>query len=217
MGVDIISMSWSFNTEKRHGHEIDDFEKAIRAAAGKGILLFAAINDSERANLANYLPIRMTEVIRIGSATSHGRQTEFTQPMSAEFLFPGNKVVLPAPGSTTGAKVEVSGSSTATAFAAGLAGLIIYIMRVHESAKDSGVERQECAQRLEETKKKVGMARIFRALGGHDTTKIGGVDLDVGTVALRDHFPQNPIERSKEIGDDALLADFLHRIMPIKG
>jgi hypothetical protein len=219
MGVDIISMSWSFNKNDKGlgSNAVNQFEAALRGAVGRGILLFASLNDSERANLTDYLPVSSSDsVIRIGSQTSRGHQTDFSQQKSADFLFPGSNVPLPVPGSTTGATEDVSGSSIATAFAAGLAGLILYIMRVHASSKDGEDERKECDERLLEARKKSGMARIFKALGGHDTTKLGGFDLGVGVVALRDRFPQAPRQRALEIGEDELLSRFLESIMPIK-
>lgn len=71
MGVNIISMSWSFKAKgEDYGvDEIANFKRTIAEAKADGILLFASLNDMEGVNIDDYYPCGLSDVFKIGSAT----------------------------------------------------------------------------------------------------------------------------------------------------
>jgi hypothetical protein len=127
--ADIISMSWSFK-EESHQKEREYIEKfrnlAIRAK-GEGKILFCSLPDAAPIeDYKKYLPVSLDGVIRIGSATSLGRLSERNSDDSIEFALPGEMV------RSEEERKFVTGSSVATAVAAGFAALIIYCVDLAE-------------------------------------------------------------------------------------
>ncbi len=94
-GVDIISMSWTFNQTK---HPIEkektDFRAAIEGASRQNILLFTTLNDAEpTSDLTSFYPVGLPDVFRIGSAKKWGANAEFGQKFKSHYLFPGQDVM----------------------------------------------------------------------------------------------------------------------------
>lgn len=115
-------MSWSFEKEAQKKNNPDDvllFEAAMARANKK--ILFASLHDEGAASdYKNYYPMSYEGVIRIGSSTGFGKASEANSLDSIHFALPGEKVYDSVHGK------KVSGSSVATAIAAGLGALIIY-------------------------------------------------------------------------------------------
>ncbi|KAI0112578.1 peptidase S8/S53 domain-containing protein [Nemania sp. FL0031] len=174
LGVDIISMSWSFSEYNNASSEVNNFREAITRAHQKDIILFASMKDQAplREDFRDY-PIGLTETIGIGSATRYGEPAAYNTKGIAQFYLPGEGIQLPNPDpSNNGELTEVTGSSTATAFAAGLAGLILYCMKlVRIPLKDSEVDIAE--KRIQHAHTTGGMTHIFqRMCRGNDFLEV---------------------------------------------
>ncbi|KAF6821779.1 hypothetical protein CMUS01_11342 [Colletotrichum musicola] len=211
MGVDIISMSWTFHEKTATDDQKESFKAAIQDASKHGITLLSSLNDREMTMLSEWYPVSLPEVIRVGSATKWGEKAESSKRRSAHYLFPGKDIPLPATADGSGdgdGEVEVvSGSSLATAFAAGLAGLIIYTSRAL-SCLDGTLSATEI-QRLGTANTRVGMERIFKVLGGKPN-ETQAVDL---FVELGSHFSRNPEREAEENGKNQFLRSFLTRLL----
>src|SRR3954464_7564907 len=159
MGVDIISMSWTFSQEGSVKQQRDEFESAILAAAKNKIILFNSLNDKKTADINNFFPLCYTEVIRIGSANDYGDKADFSKRGAAHYLFPGVAVKFSKTnGKEKGTEEEekgMNGSSLATAFAAGLAGLIIYTARALVSV-DNGLTETDL-EKLKDVETRIGI------------------------------------------------------------
>ena len=107
-------------------------------------------------------------------------------------MFPGKGIPLPAAvdssGNTPRENELASGSSLATAFAAGLAGVIIYASRAL-SYLDPDLSPRE-HELLESNTKLERIEESFKVLGG-TSNQTAAVDLFVG---LGSHFPRDPLK-----------------------
>jgi hypothetical protein len=140
-------MSWTItpptNPNKSQVEDIKELEKAIMEAAQEGILMFCSASD-EGAKQDSTFPSKATnKIFKIGGADANGGLYKPVGDInSVDFILPGQLVE--GEGLSEGAinKVEFwSGSSVATALAAGLAALILYcaqirILRANGAAKD---------------------------------------------------------------------------------
>ncbi|KAI1207925.1 uncharacterized protein F4807DRAFT_433754 [Annulohypoxylon truncatum] len=208
MKVDIISMSWTFN-QTRHPIEIERaaFKGAIEEASRNNILLFAALNDAEPdSDVANFYPVGLPDVFKIGSAKKWGANADFNQEGKSDYLFPGQEVALEDPDGET---LHPSGSSLATAFAAGMAGLILYTMKLHLVSKDTEVPEQDRKKRLADAKTKIGMTKIFNILGENLPKNI---PKDTPVAFQKNHFPHT----ISSLREERLrtIRTFLQRIAP---
>lgn len=203
MGVNIISMSWSFKAKgEDYGvDEIANFKRTIAEAKADGILLFASLNDMEGVNIDDYYPCGLSDVFKIGSATKWGDKASHSRTGS-DFILPGKDISLP---DIDGLMKEVSGSSIATAFAAGLAGLVLYALSTHLNIEDE-VEESLKMDRLKQAKSREGMNTIFNILSGNRQ----GLKTNDVWVSLDDKFPEKPDKG--EPGPD--IKDFIKSIVP---
>jgi hypothetical protein len=131
--ADIISMSWSFKDESHQKEKeyVEKLRNLVRAKAGDKILFCSLPDAAPIEDYKKYLPVSLDGVIRIGSATSLGSFSEKNSDDSIEFALPGEKVPIEV------GEEFVTGSSVATAIAAGFAALIIYCV---DLAKGMGVK-----------------------------------------------------------------------------
>ncbi|QYT03243.1 Peptidase_S8 domain-containing protein [Trichoderma simmonsii] len=203
MGVNIISMSWSFKAKgEDYGvDEIANFKRTIAEAKADGILLFASLNDMEGVNIDDYYPCGLSDVFKIGSATKWGDKASHSRTGS-DFILPGKDISLP---DIDGLMKEVSGSSIATAFAAGLAGLVLYALSTHLNIEDE-VEESLKMDRLKQAKSREGMNTIFNILSGNRQ----GLKTNDVWVSLDDKFPEKPDKGDP--GPD--IKDFIKSIVP---
>ncbi|KAK3940099.1 hypothetical protein QBC46DRAFT_385990 [Diplogelasinospora grovesii] len=131
--VDIISMSWTIETV--NSRDLQNLEAAVRRAQKKNILMFCAASDQGNSTTMQCYPGHWNLCLRIGAATGTGERCAWVHPRNFEHLLPGEKITydLGDPSSPS----EHSGSSVSTAIAAGLAGLIKYLHRIHEPRAES--------------------------------------------------------------------------------
>ena len=142
-------MSWSFKIEKLAEHE--EFRRAILAAHGEDIILLGSLGDiAPKDDHPNHYPVGLDELIRIGSATATGDRAAYNRKNGPEFILPGDSVPQHQPD-RSGINY-VSGSSVATALAAGLAALILYSVDLAYDDQD----RRKLAR------SKLGITRAFQ-------------------------------------------------------
>ncbi|KAK3314432.1 hypothetical protein B0H66DRAFT_583437 [Apodospora peruviana] len=162
-GVHIISMSWTIEPPENEG-ERRVLEEAILQADKANILMFCSAPDQGAKQTDTY-PSRATRrIFTIGAAGPSGETTSFVgNPEKINFTFPGDRVELmgSAPNDTTR---EISGSSAATALAAGFCALLLYCVQVRllttREEQKAQVRREFAA-----LKKHEEMMRAFRTIG----------------------------------------------------
>jgi hypothetical protein len=201
MEVDIISMSWTFHEDGASSEQRRTFKKAIQKAHTNGIILFNSLNDIAMTNWENYLPLSLNQVIRIGSATKWGEKAQHSKSGLADYLFPGEDI----PSKIKGGSNEgtIGGSSVATAYAAGLAGFIIYTVRAMNMLEPELPQSYKGVASDAMTRK--GIERAFRTLGG-DMRSSKPRDLFVDPCKL---FPQEPNQLEDLRGKVGVLSKFL--------
>lgn len=145
--VDIISISWTIRNlarsadagaglqQPREVQDVQQLRAAIRRVKEQGILLFCSASDSIQNSGAESLPYsEATEyAFRIGAADAFGVRDKVTEDQhKISYYFPGNQVADDMNPRTMRASdlKHRDGSSVATALAAGLASLILYLTNV---------------------------------------------------------------------------------------
>ncbi|GLA44484.1 hypothetical protein AnigIFM63309_003392 [Aspergillus niger] len=124
--------------------------------------------DNDKAEFEN-LVIGLDNVIKICSATDYGAITQENLHTRPDFLLPGENVEGVWNGVPT-----VRGSSFATAYAAGLAALVLYTLQVNKifSEEDAEDDFEEPKLALEIVKRHQGMRKVFRILAKKDAEDI---------------------------------------------
>ncbi|KAL1640281.1 hypothetical protein SLS58_007097 [Diplodia intermedia] len=171
--VDVISMSWTIDKPNTNNVETARLEAALDDAFKKDILLFCAASDQGPVVRATY-PAASGRCIRIGAARASGQEYELVGGASSvDFLFPGHNVV---PGQTSELDLRLdkgsllSGSSVATALAAGLAALVLHCVQfAAQYAKSSNAPGDRVtSDDFARLKSRDGMFAAFQSI---DTTE----------------------------------------------
>ena len=204
MDVDIISMSWTF---KRKGIENDEDEKNFNelvknAFDSRKVILFGSLPDDGPTTITSqYAPVGLPGVIKIGSATIWGQKTKENVFADPHFLLPGEEL----PTST--GKIA-SGSSFSTAYASGLAGLVLYCLKAHMELEDPYAMKGEWepdddrTKRLIRAKSVSGMTAIFKVLGGKNAdNKIEGGCFIRPYLTLQGNFEDSQEQKLKTVRD----------------
>ncbi|WQF82580.1 Putative peptidase S8/S53 domain-containing protein [Colletotrichum destructivum] len=160
MKVDIISISWTFT---KKGNANDSYEKKFedlvkKAALEKNIIIFGSLPDQANVKTQAFAPVGLDEVIKIGAATIYGEGSRQNLYAGPDFLLPGENL----PSSTGGL---VSGSSYATAYASGLAAIVLYCIKAFEAIGEYD-EDEDILKAWSLAKKRDGMKAIFKTLSG---------------------------------------------------
>ena len=98
-------------------------EKAVESAKSDDIVIFSSRSDQGN-NHEEIYPADLVEVISISALTNFGKRAETTEP-NARYYFQGENVQIPAEPCYLEPQVRASGSSVATALAAGVASLVL--------------------------------------------------------------------------------------------
>ncbi|KAF3904384.1 hypothetical protein ABW21_db0201646 [Orbilia brochopaga] len=128
-GASVISMSWTIYQSADNKDGIGELEQAIREAGMEAegangerynTLMFCASEDSGFTSFREPYPATRcdTRIIkRVGSAGVYGERSEYVDPKTIDYLFPGEIV---------SSRDVCSGSSASTALAAGLSALVLW-------------------------------------------------------------------------------------------
>ncbi|PTB48854.1 hypothetical protein M431DRAFT_546179 [Trichoderma harzianum CBS 226.95] len=125
-GVDIISMSWTIESNSVEGGEIKQLKDAISLAESKNILMFCSADDKGAISSDRCYPNAWKKSLLIGAANETGSMCDWVpaHQSSEMFIFPGLNIPF-SPWIDAPDNFE-SGSSVATAIAAGLAGVLLF-------------------------------------------------------------------------------------------
>ena len=132
-------MSWTIEKTDTKGEDIKELTTAIRHAVDKGILLFCAAEDMGNVSTTGETYPRSCwtdRIFTIGAATAAGNRWEWTGQGKVDYILPGHEILVERQQGTIGQQKVRSGSSLATALAAGLAGLILHSVELcdHDSS-----------------------------------------------------------------------------------
>ncbi|KAI1208948.1 uncharacterized protein F4807DRAFT_104982 [Annulohypoxylon truncatum] len=182
--VDIISMSWNIERNRSNEADIDALASQIKVAANRNIIMYCAAQD--KGQLGNsevevYPAGSDTTKLRIvGAADPTGHPLNIVDTDKVHYLFPG-EVVLENDGKT------ITGSSAATALAAGTAAMILFCYELGYG-------------KMETIAKPARMGQLFNSL--KTTTKF----VDVEPILKPGNTPQFVVKectaRVKEIRDE---------------
>ncbi|KAI1408751.1 hypothetical protein F5Y13DRAFT_104954 [Hypoxylon sp. FL1857] len=182
--VDIISMSWNIERNRSNEADIDALASQIKAAANRNIIMYCAAQD--KGQLGNsevevYPAGSDTTKLKIvGAADPTGHPLNIVDTDKVHYLFPG-EVVLENDGKT------ITGSSAATALAAGTAAMILFCYELGYG-------------KMETIAKPGRMAQLFNSL--RSSTKF----IDVEPILKPGNSPQFVVKectaRVKEIRDE---------------
>jgi hypothetical protein len=171
MEVDVISMSWTY---ERHTDATDIHKQAFQHLVEKIVnenkaILFGSLPDmGPNHELHRFVPVGMRGVIKISSATLSG-------DVSAENVHTNSDFLLPGEGYQDSKGKTLRGSSFATAYAAGLAALVLYTLKAYAVLRHD-VDADDADKALTIGSKGEGMQTIFRILaqkGPNDKREMG--------------------------------------------
>ncbi|KAK3291439.1 uncharacterized protein B0H64DRAFT_366705 [Chaetomium fimeti] len=202
--VDVISMSWTFEHKDGEADSYkNEFAKLIGDAVGANKLLFGALSDKfiETHPVA---PAGLPGVIKIGSATIYGEVSRNLTHAHPDFILPGEEIDV-SPGE------KAKGSSLATAFASGLAAVVLYCLKLQCALAPDDAQR---AKALRVAKTPAGLKKIFNALSAHKNDDDGVGNFVQPYHTFGQEIPPSWEERVKyinEIVGEILPADVLRK------
>ncbi|POS69591.1 hypothetical protein DHEL01_v212015 [Diaporthe helianthi] len=173
MEVDIISMSWTYErSQTTVDTDKKEFEQLIHTIAKENkAILFGSLPDmGPNTELHRFVPVGMDGVIKISSATLSGAVSAENTHTKSNFILPGEGYE----SLTTGEKLR--GSSFATAYAAGLAAMVLYTLKAYHSMLKDDQDAEDAEKALAIGSKGDGMRMIFRILaqkGPEDNNETG--------------------------------------------
>ncbi|KAG8677738.1 hypothetical protein FPOAC1_003766 [Fusarium poae] len=179
--VDIISMSWSILKSAQNEEDVASLEEQIKEAAKNNIIMYCAATDNNDygENDKVFPHCTDTNAIRIvGSGTEAGKPSEFVNEKQVHYLFPGEGIKQLG---------DQSGSSAATALAAGLAALLLWCFQNSEKPQDiSQIANPSAMGIVMENIKSDGTkwVNVTKILGKDEPSTIDGV-VDYCVSALR--------------------------------
>ena len=121
-------MSWTIKKTEENTSHIENLEKAVQAAAKDNILMFCAASDGGAVTDQTFPAESQREsVFKIGAATEEGKAWKWVgEGKNVDFIFPGHEVVQERYKEALLQNCNLlTGSSVATAIAAGLAALVL--------------------------------------------------------------------------------------------
>ncbi|KAL2265880.1 hypothetical protein VTJ83DRAFT_6980 [Remersonia thermophila] len=131
-GANVISMSWTLYASQLGDNNdgLSRLKKAIERAGERDIIMFCASEDIGFINNPYKRPYPATDcdlriMKRVGSAGAYGERSDYVNPKEVDYLFPGEIAM--------SQKEICSGSSAATALAAGLTALILWCAALQTS------------------------------------------------------------------------------------
>lgn len=174
-GAQIISMSWA---TKRPDNEADRdaFDKAIRKAHSKNILMFCSAIDQGKFKDPTYPHASNPNyTFKVGAAKATGVTPGYVNDRELNFIFPGHEVVLSSTYEDVTDKLLENftahkGSSVATALASGLAALVLECVRLSHisTLKDPRQKGRGAIQRadMDRIRKREALESAFSYISG---------------------------------------------------
>ena len=167
--ADIISMSWTITeqTDHRQSEGFTELKNAISEAARANILMFCSASD-QGAKQSHTYPSKATNLIfKIGGADAIG---DLYKPVgddeAIDFILPGKLVEGEGLSDAAINKVQYwTGSSVATALAAGLAALILYCAQIRIIRSKGPVEVKKATEKFKALRQHENMMDAFREIG----------------------------------------------------
>ncbi|KAL4793505.1 peptidase S8/S53 domain-containing protein [Aspergillus venezuelensis] len=168
--VHVISMSWTIRypgPQRQSGPEFKERAAAVQEAQSKYILLFCSARDQGQDNAPTYPAFKAGAIFKIGGADIDGNlHTQVGVEDKVDFIFPGDTMSSDDIKGTLSQGQWFTGSSVATAFAAGLAALILYCAQVRIAmVAKSPREKELCTAAFKTLKEHNGMETAFNAIG----------------------------------------------------
>lgn len=171
-------MSWTIEKTDKNVTAIKDLEDAIAEAAEAGIILFcASIDEGIKRDESYPAAGRTAHLFKIGVATADGAKWKYSSRAQLDYIFPGDDVYMEGFATGPGQKLEKqTGSSVATAIAAGLAALIVTIVRMaalHTESLDENTSYKRIDQADADAMKGYdAIDRAFKAIGTNETERM---------------------------------------------
>ncbi|OHF04298.1 hypothetical protein CORC01_00637 [Colletotrichum orchidophilum] len=210
LGADVISMSWTY--EMRHDNKDPDkteFEKLVKEAVDSHkAVLFGSLPDlGPNKDASSRSPVGLNNVIKISSATRAGHVVDDNIHQFSEFLLPGHDI-------ESSRRELVRGSSFATAYAAGLAALVLYSFRVLDAFTYDDVD-DLARKALRVAKSPEGMKGIFERLAPEPGREAGGINSNIGRFVRPSSVLYGPdtLNMSEE-GKVARLRNIVNNLVP---
>ncbi|KAI1086805.1 hypothetical protein F5B19DRAFT_498003 [Rostrohypoxylon terebratum] len=152
-GVDIISISWTLKKPDK------TLEEAIKNAAQKTIIFCSTPDEGVYSEA---WPVGYKEhVLSVSATDRHGHLTSQTKGAeSVDIQIPGEDIRATGPSYIGNVLPTVSGSSVATALAAGIASLSLLLLKIFNPPHD---------ERLQQFRTKEGINRVFAHMGAPGT------------------------------------------------
>ncbi|KAK4465297.1 hypothetical protein QBC42DRAFT_248615 [Cladorrhinum samala] len=128
--VDIISMSWharemtGWDSSTSNVDDVARLKQAIHTASENNILMFGAARDSKTSSDERFVPCDIPGVWSIGATDTYNDPKKYVDVNKVHYLFPGEHV-LPSDKRDD----EDVGNSGATALAAGLAAMVLFLAK----------------------------------------------------------------------------------------
>lgn len=207
IGADVISMSWTY--EMRDDNLDTDkieFKNLVKEAVdGHKAVLFGSLPDlGPIKDASSHSPVGLDGVIKISSATRAGSVVEDNIHQFCDFLLPGQDIE-----NSRGELVQ--GSSYSTAYAAGLAALVLYSFRV----LDGLLDEDDLAQKaLRVAKSPKGMKGIFQRLAPKTEMEAGGINNSAGHFVRPFYLLHAPDSSKGGSGELQHLRDTVNNLVP---
>ena len=208
-------MSWTIKETEENGNDIRRLEAAMNEASKKGILMFCAAGDKgshqDKEYPAAYNP---TRIFRIGAAKANGNVWDWVgDPRNLDFILPGHEVVDRNPH---GAPLEKfrprTGSSVATALAAGLAALVLHCVRLSAIHTDtlgpSATKSAVAISDFNNLQKHDNMKAAFKAIGTSEESQNKFIE-------VWRHFSkaEEALRRSDQLGKLEIVANLARNLI----
>ncbi|PWY74518.1 subtilisin-like protein, partial [Aspergillus sclerotioniger CBS 115572] len=163
--ADIISMSWTIDIPS----DIDEnpnfrlLREALQRADQRNILMFCSASDRGANNPATFPAQASANIFRIGAAKQSGQMVDNVgSPDNVDYTCPGDSVNTEWLDPSGVMRTDWhTGSSVATALAAGLAALILYCVQVLVARGDTEDELQKASASLKKLKTPDGMKKAL--------------------------------------------------------
>jgi hypothetical protein len=162
-------MSWTINapTEEDLNDEFKELERAIIEASQADILMFCSASDEGARQESTYPSKAVNKIFKIGGADPYGNVYKpVGEPKAVDFILPGKLVKGEDLSDTAVKKVQQywTGSSVATALAAGLAALILYCAQLR-IVRATPAQRDKAIRDFQTLKQHERMMEAFKNIG----------------------------------------------------